>query len=278
MSYIAPRPESYVDQVVGNGQCVAYVKEASRAPASSLWRAGTKVIDTTDLARGTAIATFDDNGLYPNHPSGNHAAILERQEGSSIVVWDQWTGQPVHQRTIRDMPDSSNWSNDSSRFSVIEGSKELSAFRNLDSAPQSCRQISALPANSFGRIGLPLGMSEWAAVCISRGYSGNVEPSSLVQDPVMPFAGLGNFWDLEILFSSRADHPLAEVTLTLVSLAGPNLKYEVYDLDDQMIQSESLHYPPRIPFSVAIRAPGIFRIRVLEVPERILDTVCVRLL
>jgi len=119
VAFIASNPEEYEGEVVGNGQCVAFIKEASGAPQTSLWREGEKVRGAT-LPAGTAIATFID-GVYPSHPSGNHAAIYMEQNDSGLVVWDQWLGQPVHKRTIRFKgPDNENLSNNGDAFSVIE--------------------------------------------------------------------------------------------------------------------------------------------------------------
>ncbi len=54
------------------------------------------------LPKGTAIATFDSHGKYANSLDGtSHAAIYVSQDGTGITVWDQWSGQPVHQRVIR---------------------------------------------------------------------------------------------------------------------------------------------------------------------------------
>ena len=45
MAYIATAPESYQGQVVGSGQCVAFVQQASGAPLTANWSQG-------DLVRG----------------------------------------------------------------------------------------------------------------------------------------------------------------------------------------------------------------------------------
>lgn len=119
MAFIAQNPEKYEGQVVGDGQCVAFVKEASEAPQTSQWKEGEKV-KGADIAKGTAIATFID-GVYPSHARGNHAAIYVEQNDAGIVVWDQWKGQPVHKRTVYFRGgDSNNLSNDGDAFSVIE--------------------------------------------------------------------------------------------------------------------------------------------------------------
>jgi hypothetical protein len=43
-----------------------------------------------NISRGTAIATFDASGRYPNHSTGNHAAIYISQDAGGIQVYDQW--------------------------------------------------------------------------------------------------------------------------------------------------------------------------------------------
>jgi hypothetical protein len=103
MPYVASSPEAYHGQVVGTGQCVAFVEKASGAPLTAGWRQGLKVKgNTAQIEKGTAIATFDGDGMYGNHTDGtSHAAIYVGQDTLGIQVWDQWTGQPVHQRTLR---------------------------------------------------------------------------------------------------------------------------------------------------------------------------------
>ncbi len=118
MAFIAENPEDYEGNVVGDGQCVAFVKEASGAPQTSLWKEG-ETVRGADIAKGTAIATFID-GVYPSHAHGNHAAIYVEQNDVGLIVWDQWTGQPVHQRTIRFQGGAGSPSNDGDAFSVIE--------------------------------------------------------------------------------------------------------------------------------------------------------------
>ena len=101
MPQIAAHPESYAGQVVGSGQCVAFVEQSSGAPLTASWSQGAKVKGAT-LAAGTAIATFGASGKYTNSTDGtSHAAIYVGQNAAGIQVWDQWVGQPVHQRTIR---------------------------------------------------------------------------------------------------------------------------------------------------------------------------------
>ncbi|MGI8769958.1 MAG: BPSL0067 family protein [Acidobacteriaceae bacterium] len=101
MAYIALNPEAYNNQCVGTGQCVAFVQKASGAPATSLWKQGTKVRGNLGVRKGTAIATFEANGKYGNTmDSTSHGAIFVGQNAAGLQVWDQWIGQRVHQRTI----------------------------------------------------------------------------------------------------------------------------------------------------------------------------------
>jgi hypothetical protein len=102
MAYIAVNPETYENKVVGTGHCVPFVQEASGAPNTSLWKRGKKVKGELTLAKGTAIATFSAEGKYTNSRDGtSHGAIYVSQDAVAINVWDQYLGQPVHQRAIR---------------------------------------------------------------------------------------------------------------------------------------------------------------------------------
>ena len=118
MSYEASNPEQYAGKVVGNGQCVAFVREASGAPATNEWVQG-QAVRGAPLSSGTAIATFVD-GTYPNAPTGNHAAIYLSQDDTGLTVWDQWVGQPVHKRVIKFKGGQGSPSNDGDKFSVID--------------------------------------------------------------------------------------------------------------------------------------------------------------
>ena len=66
----------------------------------------------SNLQFGTGIATFT-NGKYDS----GHTAIYVGQSATGIDVWDQWVGQPVHQRTLRF--DSTSYQNDGDNFYVI---------------------------------------------------------------------------------------------------------------------------------------------------------------
>jgi hypothetical protein len=120
MSYIADGPDAYEGQQVHNGQCVRYVQECAGVPHTSHWQQGEKVRGST-IEEGTAIATFDENGTYGNHTDGrSHAAIFIEETDEGLLVWDQWTGHPVQQRTIRFRGGRGKKVNDGDQFCVIE--------------------------------------------------------------------------------------------------------------------------------------------------------------
>lgn len=109
----------------GTGQCVELVRDLTGAPNHQLWHEGAKLADAiwamNGIAKGTAIATFI-NGIYPSLPTGNHAAIYvsAAADFSSVVVFDQWLGQPPHLRTLSfNRPDGSSIVNRAEAFSII---------------------------------------------------------------------------------------------------------------------------------------------------------------
>jgi hypothetical protein len=106
---------------VGESQhCVAFVRHVTGAPATSHWREGARARDS-QAEPGTAIAAFDASGRYGNHTDGrSHAAILIEQTGSGLLVWDQWVGHPVSQRTIRWKNGDGPACDDGDRFAIIE--------------------------------------------------------------------------------------------------------------------------------------------------------------
>jgi hypothetical protein len=57
-------------------QCVGLVKTYSKCGATSTWKEGALVKDSPELAKGTAIATFNEDGKYASKPSGNHACFF----------------------------------------------------------------------------------------------------------------------------------------------------------------------------------------------------------
>ena len=108
----------------GNTECVEFIQQATDAPETSAWKKGLKVSEAgpTDIARGTAIATFDDAGKYPTDTLGKHAAIYLSHDKIAIRVLDQWNAQgEVKPRPIWfGRPDGTPRQNDASTFYVID--------------------------------------------------------------------------------------------------------------------------------------------------------------
>ncbi|HWE01868.1 MAG TPA: BPSL0067 family protein [Tepidisphaeraceae bacterium] len=108
----------------GHTECVVFVQKAAGAPVTSAWRPGIKVHDAQpgDIAPNTAIATFDQNGLYPTDAKGRHAAIFLSKSPAGIRVLDQWNKQgQVKPRTIPfNVAKGTTRSNDGDSFYVIK--------------------------------------------------------------------------------------------------------------------------------------------------------------
>lgn len=107
----------------GRTECVEFVRQATGAPPTGVWKAGVRVRDALPgtIAYGAAIATFVD-GHYPHDSLGQHAAIYLRHDAHGIRVLDQWNLQgEVRERTIRfEAPAGTRRSNDGDAFYVIE--------------------------------------------------------------------------------------------------------------------------------------------------------------
>jgi hypothetical protein len=71
-------------------------------PSTRNWVEGEEITGPNQpaLATGTAIATFDEDGNYPQGNVPKHAAIFVSYTDNGIIVYDQWAGQPPHIRTI----------------------------------------------------------------------------------------------------------------------------------------------------------------------------------
>jgi hypothetical protein len=118
----SPRPDAadLAGQVIGNGHCVAYVRRAAGLPRSTLWRRG-EPVRGAECEKGTPIATFTSSGTYGSRTDGSsHCAILVAEQLAGLLVWDQWVGQPVHQRLIRFKSGVGPACDDADRYHVIE--------------------------------------------------------------------------------------------------------------------------------------------------------------
>lgn len=119
MTFIAAEPERHAGKKIGTGHCVAFVREVTGAPHTSAWRRGQQARGG-NLPTGCAIATFDRTGRYENDTSGrSHAAVLIADNADGLLVWDQWVGQPVHQRVIRFRGGNGSAVNDGDAFFAI---------------------------------------------------------------------------------------------------------------------------------------------------------------
>jgi|GEM_PF-2294755 len=110
-----------VKGVVGNGECVALVKKVFGLPSTKEWIAGQAITapGSPPLSTGTAIATFNEDGLYPQgKDTPKHAAIFVGYTEDGMTVYDQWKGQPPHTRLIY-FDDTKNTQNNASNYSVI---------------------------------------------------------------------------------------------------------------------------------------------------------------
>ncbi|WP_408951543.1 BPSL0067 family protein [Lysobacter sp. Hz 25] len=89
----------------GDTHCAELIKHSSTfaAPnAQQFWRQGRRLRPGLQVAPGTAIATFDENGRYPVGPV-KHAAIFigYSEGGTGVLVLDQWDGVNLQYRELR---------------------------------------------------------------------------------------------------------------------------------------------------------------------------------
>ncbi len=108
----------------GGVQCVGLVKYYTKCGATNTWRKGALVADSPRLAAGTAIATFDAQGRYPNHKSGNHACFfLKNMPGDQgITVLEQHvrpSPNKIQTRNILYRQGKGTPSDDASAYAVI---------------------------------------------------------------------------------------------------------------------------------------------------------------
>ena len=92
---------------LGDGECVALVKELTSVGYTGFWRPGPRVVDLSYLNPGTVIANFvfdrNGRGRFPNR-HGYHAALFVGFGGRSVStgtvmsihVMDQWRKRRPH--------------------------------------------------------------------------------------------------------------------------------------------------------------------------------------
>jgi hypothetical protein len=128
MPYRYPQVDDLDDhELVGSHQCVALVQAFAHAPRTADWKQGVSVRGDLLLAKGTAIATFED-GVYKSKPHGNHAALYLSQDQGGIWVMDQYKAADKpkvskHYLPFRGTGKDGRWinaSNNGDAYSVIE--------------------------------------------------------------------------------------------------------------------------------------------------------------
>lgn len=85
---------------IGDAECVTLIRHYTNAPATRLWRQGTKVLGNKAILPGTAIANFE-NGRWPGRSKGNHSAFYLGQVSDGIYVVDQWPSPEKKNISIR---------------------------------------------------------------------------------------------------------------------------------------------------------------------------------
>jgi RHS repeat-associated protein len=117
---LANYPYPSASQFYGESdQCVSFTKHFAKVPCTDCWRAGPPVLGN-DIPRGTAIATFDEAGHYPQDPSGHPNSGLYLQPGkdpNSFAILDQWPGHFGKGRTLLPRPGAR--ADNSGAYSVI---------------------------------------------------------------------------------------------------------------------------------------------------------------
>lgn len=114
-------------------QCLALVQQAplfmgTAVPLMKDMRRGAKVKDlaTSQIKKGTAIATFDEDGKYPS--TDRHGAIYISHDANGITVIDQWIGKPyASQRTLKYLGSEKRRVDDGDYYWIIESDATLAA-------------------------------------------------------------------------------------------------------------------------------------------------------
>lgn len=264
MSFVADDPESYGDQVVGNGQCVAFVKRSSGAPASSTWRQGLKVRGN-NVAQHTAIATFDANGNYPSNPTGQHAAIYIDQTDQGLNVWDQWVGQPVHRRLIRFRGGSGSASNDGDAFSVIEARRlEIEASSEQD----VCIDFEKVDPSQVGPNPLNITTPGFAA---SFQISNLQNSAASFQTRISNVGGLVGLVSSPRIVVTLTHKVLARVFFIVASFVSTELTVRALDSDNAIIATLRVPSAPKgAGLPILLQGNGIKEVSIDFGPEAML--------
>ncbi|HEV3316153.1 MAG TPA: BPSL0067 family protein [Candidatus Angelobacter sp.] len=116
-----------MSELIGDGECVTATKKFAglEGTTTAQWRAGEKAANNPDIKPGTAIATFDKNGRYPQGEVPKNSGIyLSQGTNGSIWILDQWPAHgknpanPPHPREVL-FDNRRDTSNNSNAYSVI---------------------------------------------------------------------------------------------------------------------------------------------------------------
>jgi len=114
----------------GNHECVTFVRSVVSMPETTLWRKSDVQVKTAkpgEIRKGTVIATFNDEGRYPDDTDtlGKHAAIYLSHNSEYIEVYDQYKSQgKVLKRKIRfNQSPTKRRSNNGDTFWVVDAVK-----------------------------------------------------------------------------------------------------------------------------------------------------------
>lgn len=117
----------------GNTECAAFVQMAAlvgggSVPRTADWRKGKYVKDlkADEITKGTVIATFDENGLYPG--ASRHVAMYVSHDENGITVYDQWNSQKkVLQRKLNYKESETRTVDNGNFYWIVETSATVSA-------------------------------------------------------------------------------------------------------------------------------------------------------
>lgn len=127
--------------IIGDGQCVTFVRYVTDLPPTLEWVKGLALFDengvpASNILPGTAVGTFDDKGQFQHEPTGQHTGfflrfeirkingvailgiVIVEQYRSVLLIQERW----IPMRPIVMLPNgmAKNASNIAQCYSVIE--------------------------------------------------------------------------------------------------------------------------------------------------------------
>jgi hypothetical protein len=93
--FIATGYESYINETVGDGDCLALLKATSDVSYPSTWKPAMTVRGVTHLPIGTIIAVFDNDGNYIETDAQCTAGIYLGQDAGGLRFLVQYFGHTM---------------------------------------------------------------------------------------------------------------------------------------------------------------------------------------